>query len=49
VQWYTQGQHIWISGSENGQTQTVDLGRYYVEGNHLLITGNNGKRMLFSR
>lgn len=49
VQWYTQGQHIWISGSENGQTQTVDLGRYYVEGSNLLITGNNGKRMLFSR
>lgn len=49
VRWHTQNQHVYLVGSENGQTQSVDLGRYFIEDGHLLLTGNNGKRMLFSR
>lgn len=49
VSWETRNQHVYLVGQENGQPQSVDLGRYYIEGNNLLITGNNGKKMLFSR
>lgn len=49
VVWETRDQHVYLVGEENGQPQSVDLGRYYIEGNNLLITGNNGKKMLFSR
>ncbi len=49
VSWYVQNQHIFIIGSENGQTQTVDLGKYYIENGAMLITGNNGKKLLFQK
>lgn len=49
VSWETRDQHVFLVGEEQGQPQRVDLGRYYVENGHLLITGNNGKKMLFSR
>lgn len=49
VSWETRDQHVFLVGMEQGQPQRVDLGRYYIENGHLLITGNNGKKMLFSR
>jgi hypothetical protein len=49
VIWYAQNQHIFILGIENGQTQTADLGKYYIENGALLITGNNGKKLLFKK
>lgn len=49
VSWYVQNQHIFIIATENGQTQTVDLGKYYIENGAMLITGNNGKKLLFQK
>lgn len=49
VSWYVQNQHIFIIGSENGQAQTVDLGKYYIENGAMLITGNNGKKLLLQK
>lgn len=47
VSWYVQNQHIFIKDFVSGQT--VDLGRYYIENGALLITGNNGKKLLFRK
>lgn len=47
--WYTIGNQIYLLAMENGQTQTLHLGKYYVENNHMLITGNNGEKILLSR
>lgn len=47
VSWYIQNQHIFITDSVN--KQTVDLGKYYIENGALLITGNNGKKLLFRK
>ncbi len=49
VSWYVQNQHIFIIGSENGQKQTVDLGKYYIENGAMLITGNNSKKLLLQK
>ncbi|MBL7818317.1 MAG: hypothetical protein JNL70_25115 [Saprospiraceae bacterium] len=49
VRWYVQNQHIFIIATENGQTQTVDLGKYYIENGAMLITGNNGKKLLLQK
>ncbi|MBK9495865.1 MAG: hypothetical protein IT475_14930 [Aquimonas sp.] len=45
--WSTRDQHLWVSEDASGQQ--VDLGRYYVENGRLLLTGNNGKKLLFTR
>jgi hypothetical protein len=47
--WYTIGNQLYMMYNENGQTQTVHLGKYYVEGNNMLITGTNGEKILLSR
>lgn len=47
ARWFVQNQHIFITDTLNGQT--VDLGKYYVENGALLITGNNGKKLLLRR
>lgn len=47
VSWYAQNQHIFIKDAVSGQT--VDLGKYYIENGALLITGNNGKKLLFRK
>ena len=49
VRWYVQNQHIFIIGTENGQTQTADLGKYYIENGAMLITGNNGQKLLLQK
>ncbi len=49
VSWYVLNQHIFIMGIENGKTQTADLGKYYLENGAMLITGNNGKKLLFQK
>ncbi len=49
VRWYVQNQHIFILGMENGQSQTIDLGKYYIENGAMLITGNNGKKLLLRK
>lgn len=49
VIWYTLNSHIFLIATENGQTQTVDLGKYYIENGKILITGNNGKKVLLTK
>ena len=49
VRWYVQNQHIFIIGTENGQTQTAYLGKYYIENGAMLITGNNGQKLLLQK
>ncbi len=47
VTWFTRDQHLWLQNTNDAQS--VDLGRYYAEAQRMMITGNNGKRMLFVR
>ena len=47
--WYTIGNQLYLMFTENGQTQNVALGKYYVEGNNMLLTGSNGEKILLSR
>lgn len=47
VSWFSRDQHLWLHNAADGQT--VDLGRYYAEPDRMMITGNNGKRLLFTR
>lgn len=49
VRWYTIDNQLYLIGFENGAVQTVHLGRWYVEGNNLLITGTNGEKILLQR
>lgn len=49
VLWYTQGNQIYLLVTEKGVTQTYHLGRYYIEGQSLLITGTNGEKILMQR
>ncbi|HSF89687.1 MAG TPA: hypothetical protein VLA46_09735, partial [Saprospiraceae bacterium] len=49
VKWYTIGNQLYMQVTENGQTQEVHLGRYYVENNNMLITGTNGEKILLKR
>lgn len=47
VFWYSKQQQIYLEVTENGKTQTVLLGKYYIENNNMLITGQDGTKMLF--
>ncbi|WP_130733931.1 hypothetical protein [Flavobacterium sp. J27] len=46
VNWSTQNKHLFITVTQNGQTQTVDAGKYYVENDKMLITSQNGGKTL---
>ena len=46
VSWSTQNKHLFITVTQNGQTQTVDVGKYYVENGKMLITSQNGTKTL---
>ena len=47
--WYTIGNQLYLMFTENGQTQNVALGKYYVEGNNMLLTASDGEKILLSR
>jgi len=49
VLWYNKGNQLYLAVFKDGQTQQVPLGRYYVEGNHLLVTGSDGAKVLYTR
>ena len=49
VSWYTIGNQLYLQASENGQTQNIHLGKYYIENNNMLITGTNGEKVLLTR
>jgi len=47
--WYTENNKIFLFITENNQTQTVELGKYYIENNHMLITAGNGEKLLLTK
>ncbi|TAE47090.1 MAG: hypothetical protein EAZ89_18760 [Bacteroidetes bacterium] len=48
VSWHSEGKNIYFTGTdENGRTQTEKLGRYHIENGAMLITSDNGKKVLF--
>lgn len=47
--WYTDKQNLYLQMTENGKTETQMLGRYYVENNNMLVTGQDGTKVLFYR
>lgn len=49
VIWYALDNQLYLLVTENGVTQTYHLGRFFVEGNNLLITGTNGEKTLMHK
>ncbi len=49
VGWYALGNQFYLLVFHHGSWQPVHLGRWYVEGNNLLITGANNQKLLLSR
>lgn len=47
--WYTKDNQLFISYTNNGQTQTESLGKYYIENGKMLLTLANGKKVLLTR
>lgn len=49
IKWYAIGNQLHLMIYNNGSWQSVMLGTWYAENNHLLITGQDGKKVLLSR
>ncbi|HMQ48918.1 MAG TPA: hypothetical protein PKA00_15715 [Saprospiraceae bacterium] len=49
IAWYAIGNQLYLMVFDQGAWQSLHLGKWYVEGNHLLITGVNGEKLLLSR
>lgn len=49
VFWYSENSNIYLYITEGGKNQSVLLGKYYIENNAMLVTGSNGKKMLYQR
>lgn len=49
VAWYATGNQLYLLVWDQGSWQSLHLGKWYVEGNNLLITGVNGEKLLLSR
>jgi len=47
--WYSENSRIYLHISQQGQVQTVALGKYYIENGRMLITADNGVKMLLTR
>lgn len=47
VIWYTKGKQLFLQSTANGKTETQLLGKYYIENNNMLITGQDGTKVLF--
>lgn len=45
--WYSDKQQIYLRATENGKTETQCLGNYYIEDGKMLITGQDGTKVLF--
>lgn len=46
VQWSTQNNQLLLTVSKEGQSQTVTMGKYYIENGKMLITNKNGEKTL---
>jgi hypothetical protein len=44
--WYTIGNQLYLFATQNGQSETVHLGKYYIENGAMLITGTNNVKLL---
>jgi hypothetical protein len=49
VRWYSKDREIWFSVTQDGVTQQARMGRYAVDGPNMLVTADNGEKMLFRR
>lgn len=49
VYWFTENKKLYLQAVQNGKTEVQALGKYYMENNHLLITAENGSKVLFYR
>lgn len=49
VWWYSKDNHIFLYVSKDGQNQTVDWGKYYIERGRMLVTAANGKKTLLTK
>jgi hypothetical protein len=49
VYWFTENKKLYLQAVKNGKTDVQVLGKYYMENNHLLITADNGNKVLFYR
>lgn len=49
VGWYAKKNNLYLIAFAEGKWQSVLLGTWYAENNHLLITGTNGEKQLLSR
>jgi hypothetical protein len=49
VIWYNINNQLYLQATENGQIQTVHLGKYYIENGKLLITGKNGQKLFLTK
>ena len=49
VRWYTKDREIWFSVTQDGVTQQARMGRYAVDGANMLVTADNGEKMLFRK
>ena len=47
VVWYTKGQQLFLQSTTDGKTETQLLGHYFIENNNMLITGQDGTKVLF--
>jgi hypothetical protein len=47
--WHTEGKNLYLTITENGKTQTQLLGRYGFHENAMMITGQDGTKLLFYR
>ena len=47
--WYNTANQLYLIVSENGKTETLHLGKYYIEKGAMLITGPNGKKILLTK
>ncbi len=47
VKWYSDKNSLYLVANEKGKTETVRLGRYYIENGALLITADNGTKVLY--
>lgn len=49
VLWYNKGKQLFLQVTANGKTETQLLGSYYIEHNNMLVTGQDGTKVLFYR
>jgi hypothetical protein len=47
--WHTENQQLYLTATENGKTQTECLGKYGFHENAMMITAQDGTKLLFYR